>query len=257
MYMEVEELINRFLEETNFQNRKDLMLLMAYGSRVAGTNHENSDLDILYITSLKRQYRCARIVDGVLIDITIIPFREAEQLILDSASTGNAYLESVFQTGKVIIDRYDTFNTLHELFSFKRKEKRVLDGSLLDLAQTHFIAFHEGTGNRLIHYYAALDLLRKLYHAKENCSNISTPKVYELYENKEKATKKYKLKLPSDSFIEDYLSALQETDYEKQKAWLIKFMKLLEHQKVKRATSIPFFSDIDINRNLVSINNAI
>ena len=55
--MEVEELINRFLEETNFQNRKDLMLLMAYGSRVAGTNHENSDLDILYITSLKRQYR--------------------------------------------------------------------------------------------------------------------------------------------------------------------------------------------------------
>ncbi len=255
--MEVKELINRFLEETNFESKNDLMLLMAYGSRVVGTAHENSDLDILYITSKKRQYRGRRLVDGILVDITIIPVDDAEQMIMDSSSTGSVYLESVLKTGTVILDKCDTFNTLYELISFKKNSKRVLDGSLLDLAINHFFAFYEGVGNRNIHYYAFLELFRKLYHAKTNCSNISTPKVYDLYCNRAKAKETYMLKLPDDTFIQDYLSALQETDYEKQKAYLAKFLKLVEHQKVKRVDEPFFLSDEDINKSLVTINSSI
>lgn len=255
--MEIKELINRFLEETNFQSQSDLMLLMAYGSRVTGTNHENSDLDILYITSKSREYRGSKVVDGISVDITIIPFNDAEEMIMESASTGSAYLESVLKTGVVIIDTCDTFNMLFQALSLKSVHRRTIDGSLLDLAVNHFFDFEEGSGNENIHYYAALELLRKAYHAKENCSNISTSKVYDLYCDRAKATERYMIKLPDDSFMVDYLSALQETNHEKRKEWLGKFLKIFQKERVKRKSADTFVDDFWVTKNLITINNAI
>jgi len=74
-----------------------------------------------------------------------------------------------------------------------------------------------------------LELLRRLYHAKYNYSNIQSSKVYDLYTNKQLAKEKYMLKLPDDKFIRDYLSALFETDNEKRKKWLIQFFKEFEN----------------------------
>lgn len=255
--MELKQLVSRFLEETDFQNRDDVMLLMIYGSRVNGTNHENSDLDVLYITSRKRQYKASRLIDGISVDIVIIPMEEAEEMILNSNYSGSVYLESVLKTGITIVDKFDTFNTLYQLISVKSKGKRILDGSLLESAKEHFLAFHEKTTDRNIHYYACLDLLRRLYQAKANCSNISTAKVYDLYHNRKKAKEQYMLKLPDDTFIQEYLLALQETDYEKQKEWLRKFLKQFDYQKGKMIDEPQFLSDIDIDKNLVTINSAI
>lgn len=256
MNMEVMELINRFLEETNFQEKPDLMLLMAYGSRVTGNNHENSDLDILYITSKSREYRGCRLVDGIPVDITIIPINDAEEMIMESSSNGSVYLKSVLKTGLVIIDKYGTFDMLSQALSFEKVQKRTLDGTLLDLAVNHFFDFEERRGNENIHYYAALDLLRRAYHAKKGCSNISTSKVYELYCDREKA-KKYMLKLPDDIFLKDYLSALQERDYEKRKELLVRFLKLFQNERVKRNDNDSFLDDFWITKNLVTMNNAI
>jgi len=108
-----------------------------------------------------------------------------------------------------------------------------------------------------IHYYVALDLLRKVYHAKRNCSNISTSKVYDLYCDRKKATERYMIKLPDDSFIADYLSALQETNHEKRKEWLVKFFKLFQKEKVKRKFVDTFADDFWVTKNLVTINKAI
>ncbi len=257
MNMEIQELINRFLEETNYQNKSDLMLLMAYGSRVTGTAHENSDLDILYITSKSREYRGSRMIDGISVDITIIPINDAEEMIMESASTGSTYLESVLKTGVVIIDKCGTFNMLSQTLSLKSVHRRTIDGSLLDLAVNHFFDFEERSGNENIHYYVALDLLRKVYHAKRNCSNISTSKVYDLYCDRKKATERYMIKLPDDSFIADYLSALQETNHEKRKEWLVKFFKLFQKEKVKRKFVDTFADDFWVTKNLVTINKAI
>ncbi len=255
--MDIDELIKRFLEETDYQNKDDIMLLMAHGSRVSGTAHENSDLDILYVTSNNKKYKSVQLVDGIPIDITILPLNDAEQMIEESKLTGSNYLESVLKTGIVIIDRYDTYNNLYSLLDFKRNGKRIVDGEMLDLAESHFLDFDAKVGNVHVHYYTTLELLRKLYHAKSNCSNISAQKVYDLYSNRKKAKEQYMVKLPDEQFIQDYLTALQETDYEKRRGWLVKFLELFENQNVKRNRKSSFCSDSEIPKKLVIINNAI
>lgn len=255
--MDINELIKRFLEETNYQGDKNLMLMLAYGSRVIGTADENSDLDILIITSKNKEYRSARLVDGIIVDITIMPIEEAEHNILYSFATGSTYFESTLKTGMVVIDRYDTYDRLYQLLDSRLNRKRVLDGTLLELAENHFLEFSSGIGNSEVHYYSALELLRKLYHAKSNCSNIQTPKVYDLYFDQKRAKEKYMLKLPNNQFIQDYLRAIQERDKEKQKEWLVKFLREFENQRVILKDSYSFMDDLEISKKLISLNKAI
>lgn len=255
--MNTEELIKRFLEETNYHHHKDVVLIIAYGSRITSTFRSNSDLDILIITSRNGTYRQALMIDGIPIDITIMSYEEAEQSIIYSNIKGSTYFDTVLRHGLVIFDQINMYDYLQDLLNYKIKKKRCIDGELYELAEYHIYQFLNGTGNKNIHYYTSLELMRRLYHAKYNCSNIQSSKVYDLYTNKKLAKEKYMLKLPDNKFISNYLLALQEIDEEKQKEWLMTFFKELEDLSFHYSKKESFFDDSQRKLKLINLNNAI
>lgn len=251
--MDINELIARFLEETNYDNTDDVMLIIAYGSRVTNTATENSDLDILIITS-KSTYKQSILVDGIPVNVIMMSIGDAEEKIMHSKEHGNTYFDSVLKTGLIVKDEFGTYDYLNELLNYKYKKRRIIDGRMLELAETYFDNFLNDANE--INYFRALELMRNLYHAKFNYSNIQSSKVYDLYTNKSKAKELYKLKLPSDSFIKDYLSALEECDEEKQKEWLTSFFKEFENLQILPPET-GFIDDTEKALKLISLNNAI
>ena len=256
--MKTSKLIKRYLEESNAIKDKNIMLLIAYGSRITHNATKNSDLDILIITSQLTGYKSSRLIDGIPIDITITPLEKAETEIMMSKATGSSYFESVLKTGKVIIDNYNTYDSLCNLLNYQVQRKRKLNPVLFELAIDHITSFLFSQKNKEVHYYTALEFLRRLYHAKTNCTNIHLAKVYDLYTDKTKAKEKYMAKLPDENFITNYLNALKETNLAKQKKYLINFLKTFENDKIQDIITNPSFLDKnEIQNKLVTLNNAV
>jgi len=253
--MDVNELIKKFLKQTNYDKDRNVVLVIAYGSRITRTFREDSDLDILIVTSKNGSYRQCIKIDEIPIDITIMSIEDAEQNIIESKSKGSTYFDNVLKNGIVIFDKIGIYESLKELLRYKENKKRTLDSGLFERAEYHVFQFLNENRNTNIHYFSALELLRRLYHAKYNYSNIQSSKVYDLYTNKQLAKEKYMLKLPDDKFIRDYLSALFETDNEKRKKWLIQFFKEFENICFKYEED--FFEIFKIEIKLISLYNAI
>ncbi len=255
--MNTNKLMERFLEETNYHHHKDVVLIIAYGSRLTSTFKVDSDLDVLIITSKNGTYRQALMIDGVPIDITIMSYEEAEQNIIYSNIKGSTYFDSVLRYGLVILDKIDMYDYLRELLDCKMKRKRSIDVELYERMEYHIDQFLNGTNDKNIHYFTSLEFMRRLYHAKCNCSNIQSSKVYKLYTNKKLAKEKYMLRLPDDKFVCDYLMALQETNKEKQKEWLMRFFKELENLSIHHREKERFFNDSQIQMKLINLNKVI
>ena len=60
----VEKLMDRFLEETGYLEDDNILLLIAYGSRITNTEKANSDFDIFMVTENKR-YLSTKMIDGI------------------------------------------------------------------------------------------------------------------------------------------------------------------------------------------------
>lgn len=255
--METSQLIERFLEETDYQSNKDIMLMMAYGSRVTGFSTDASDLDILIITSDKHEARISRFVDGIPIEISIIPIDRAEHEIVFSNMTRSAYFDSVLKTGIVLVDNFDTYDNLCELLNQKVSRSKKVTHQISEEAECHIFDFLYKKGQEKVHYYSGLEALRKIYHAQNGYSNIQSPKVYDLYTNLEKAKKNYHLKMPDDGFIKIFLSALREKDHKRRTKFLLYFYGLIEKPKDKLSTYDEYMSDIDITRRLIYLNKAV
>lgn len=250
-----DELISRFLEETGYDEDQDTLLILAYGSRIMGTNDEHSDLDVLVVSSKNISYRRAMFVDGIPLDITVMPLDDMEKSIYNSVSTGSSYYTSIFKHGRVVLDRMNTFETMQNILCTKVKRHKNLDSRMIEKIEYHIREFTDTNSN--IHYFKALECLRKLHHVNNNCSYIRFTKVYDLYNDRKKATDLYMLKLPSDDYINAYLNALSETDYQRRLEFLMYFSHEFEHVKFKEIEERYFFDEDEIRMRLYNLNSAI
>ncbi len=256
--MKLNKLLKRFLEETNILKDKRVMLLMVYGSRITNNSTKNSDLDILIITSEVGSYKASRLIDGIPIDMTIASIDDAQREIIMSKATGSSFFKSVLKTGQIVLDRYDTYNNLLNELNYQVKRNRLLNPKLFELALNHITDFMSNTFNKDVNYFTALEFLRRLYHAQNNCSNIHVTKVYDLYKDKDRAKEKYMAKLPDEDFIKNYLSALKENDYNKRKEYLMKFLKSFETENIRSViANNDFLNKNEIMKKLVILNNAV
>lgn len=251
------QLIEKFLKETDYKSNDNVVLIIAYGSRLTSTFREDSDLDILIITSQNGMYRQAMMIGGVSIDITIMSVDDAEQDIIYSKIKGSTYFDTVLKNGIVVLDKINMYDNLKELLNSKINKKRTIDIEFLERAEYHIYQFINEKRNINIHYFSALELMRKLYHAKYNCSNIQSSKVYDLYTDRNLAKKRYLLKLPDDKFISDYLMALQEENEIKQKEWLMIFFKKIEDLEKGIIYKNNFFDTSQIQIKLINLYHAV
>ena len=250
------QLIEEFLNETNYKSDNNVVLIIAYGSRVTPTFRADSDLDILIVTSRGNMYRQAMMIGGILIDITIMTVDDVEENILYSKVKGSTYFDTVFKNGIVVLDKIAIYDNLKELLNNKINKKRSIDNELIELIEYHIYHFINGASDKSIHYFSALELIRKLYHAKYNYSNISSSKVYDLYTDQKLAKERYLVKLPNDKFIINYLMALQEKNEDKQKEWLMRFFQEIEN--VEMGTYKDSFFDISQTQlKLINLYHAV
>lgn len=252
--MNTDELISKVLEKTNYIYNKDIMFIMAYGSRIYHMATDHSDLDFLIISSKHGTYKQSLIIDNVKIDINIMSLENAQDTIYYSNITGGTFFDSILSYGKIVIDNFDIFNTLKIELDNKKRSPRRLNYQNIAIAGYHIDNLFNNFNS--IDYFSTLEALRKIYHEKYNKSLINSSKVYDLYTNKKIAKEIFKVKLPEEDFIKNYLDALKEINYEKQKEYIKYFYNKVNYY-TKSYEKNSFANNDQILMNLISIYNAI
>lgn len=248
------ELLNSIEE---FLKKQEILLLIAYGSRITGNAHKNSDLDIFIVTE-NQKYISKKIIEGVKVEMHCFPIEEVKTGIMFINASGETYLKSVLKTGKVLKNEYNTFEELCNLLDYQVKRKRKINGIVLEQLEEYVENFIYREEKYKDHYYfLALELIRRLYHVKGNNSIIPTAKVYDLYKDIVVATEQYYLDLPKEEFRERYLSSLTETDRDNQKTNLLTYLREFQNVETKYIPFNQFLSNQEIEQKLITMNNKV
>lgn len=235
----------------------EILLLMAYGSQINGNATESSDLDI-FIISENRKFIAVKKTSGIKVEMHCFPIDEIKTGMMFIDASGDTYLKSVLKTGKILKNKYNTYEQLTNILNFQVKKKRVINRIVfekLEDCMTSFICDEEKYKNN--YYFFSLELIRRLFHVKENLSTIPSSKVYELYQNTTLATEKYCLKLPSHEFRDSYLKSLTETNREKQKLLLIHYVEEFKKCESKCIPENQFLSNTEIKQKLITLHNKV
>ena len=230
---------------------------MAYGSRVNGNYNENSDLDIFLVTEYKK-FISAMLIDGIKVEMHCFPIEEVKNGIIFIDAFGDNYLKSVLKTGKVLKNEINTYEQLCNLLDYQVKRKRKLSEEVLEKLEDYissFIFTNDKYRDRF--YFMALELARQSYHTIENLSNIPVAKVYDLYTDEELAFEKYCLKLPNKDFRKFYLECLEEENRNRQKNYLLSFLKKFQVFELSSFVANGFISDKEIKQKLITMNNKV
>ena len=228
--MTTRELIQKFKDVNKIMENKQVVGMIAYGSRVNNYGEESSDLDIMLITNGRYSYIGRQKMDDVSVDINIVPLDVVGYLIEYDRDHNDRYYSSVFNTGSVeknvdgLIDYLR--DGINSRYTGGLKMRKIKDDSLVELGSFYwdFMDSHEESiyGDYL--YYNLLELIRQNYNYVHNFSRLNFTKVYDLFVNNRLMRVYYQLKLPKQDFMDVYLEALNIEDKQKRKEILNKLL---------------------------------
>lgn len=228
--MKTDELIQRFLEETHYMDNEQVLLIMAYGSRVTNHYHANSDLDIFIVTEFE-SFIASMLIDGVPIDIHGFSLDDIKRNIMYMKYHGNMYFKSVLLTGTILKNSINLHEELLNLLNYQVVGSRRINMNSLITVYNHIENFKMADKNsREVLYFHSLELMRQQYHDLKNYSYISTAKVYSLYNNEK--SDDYFLKLPNEQERRNYLNALSENDQQKRFLFMQSFFNKFKFKKI-------------------------
>lgn len=209
------EKINKFISNEKYNQRKEIVGIIFYGSSKYKTETVFSDIDLLVITTQARNYKGVRVIDNTRIEFFEKSFISLLENIEKLTSTQDASLISIFQNGEVVYGDENTINYLKEQIEIpnritkRKKTKTKITSYLNTLSATNNPAYQN------YFYFNILDQIRKKYHEEKGYNKISGQKAFSLYQNREYAKKYYCLKLPNQEFIDLYSNAVK-TGYNKE-----------------------------------------
>ncbi|MCX4364336.1 MAG: nucleotidyltransferase domain-containing protein [Bacilli bacterium] len=238
--MTTEELLLRYVEETDILSDEKSIMVILFGSRITGDYKESSDLDVLVIVPHEDGYfgREKRMIDGIPVETIFMSKSTMMRKIANEYWTGSKFLESVLLTGKVekSLDGVwlDAVKEIKRLSEFK-KDKQAFSSYWQEKLDQILYQYRHANGNeKKLYYFVFINLLRMMYHIMNNYSSITDWKFYQMYTNKEKA-KLYKLDLPDEEFIDAMVKALENTDdMEETLKKLFHFVGYTDYEKEKR-----------------------
>lgn len=232
--MEVRELIQKFKDNNKIMENDTIVGMIAYGSRVNHYEKNNSDLDVMLLSSGPSSYWGAQVIDGVKVDISVISLDVIDSLIDFERNHNDRYFSSVFNTGLVeknvngIIDYLkDEINSRYAGGIDKREIKPRVKLELGNLYQS-FIDSINSTIYEDYLYYNLLEKIRENYNYMHNCSRLTFSKAYDLFINNHLMRVYYQLKLPKQDFIDAYLVALKTTDGNERKVLLDRLFAMID-----------------------------
>lgn len=259
--MSLEELLKKFLEKTEYDKNPQIKAIVAYGSRVRKTNKENSDLDILVITSQNKNYKSGMVIEGIKVDCNIYSVNDLFDIAYDKKLANNTYFESVLKSGKVLKDNGilgELEDYLQEISNTKSRKKKLS----LDAVNEIKDMYDNFTNTKSSYwYYNLLEKLRMAYNYLKNCSYISMVKVYDIFSNRDFYQDAYSVSLPDESFVTLFLEAVNVDEYDTQLEIVHHILNLLGINVNREIDFLDdeesFFNDVDIKNELLVLYNKI
>lgn len=216
--MPIEELIERYCEETSVLEDKNSALVVFYGSRVTGTSKPSSDLDVFIVSYNGPNLKRALIIDGIKTETEIVPLSLIYDTLLAARDDNNAYFSSVFNTGKVVKNDFETFENIKAYWEDITTGKILCANNnpvkMLDSIKRRYCDYRDADGVlKEYYYYNLIELMRCAYHSIYKYQDINLTKVYDFYKHPEEISKNYHITLPPESFRTLYLQAITSLEY--------------------------------------------
>ncbi len=207
------EVINEFIKNEKYSQRKDILGIIFYGSSKYETATTNSDIDLLVITYQDINYKGVRTIDNKRIEFFEKSFSAILENLEELAFSQDASLISIFQNGELVYGDEISYNYLKEQLNIPKRIPKLKNKSKI---KSYLNILNEVTDDSYKNYlyYNIVDLIRKKYHEENGYNQISGQKASKLYQDKEYAQKFYNLKLPDQEFIKLYLLAIN-SEYKK------------------------------------------
>ena len=233
---DISYIINTFLKEKKYKEKKEVLGIVFYGSASNGLAHTHSDIDLMIITLNRAYAKGAYTVENKTIEYLELGMNNLKEELAIAPKEGNTYLLSVFQNGKILYDPYHVLEKWKEnvIFCYQNtKVKRDIKSNLLNASLYSHELNRAYLNNAIIKnamYTKTLHEIRKLYEAKNGYSRIPYIKVPILYEEEEKA-KQYCIHIPDEQFRSLFLNALSSPKKENIEAlWEITGEKILSKE---------------------------
>lgn len=207
-----DEIIQLFLQSYNFtEENEDVIGVLFYGSRKYNTNSDDSDIDLLIITDSPNNYKCVTYIDDIKIEYSKKNIYNLLDQIANLEQSSDRYLVSVFTNGTIIFSRDGMLEHLKEEVlnrsNIIKKRRSIVNPELNDW----FSYFNSlDCKNKLFDftYHNLVENIRKTYHEKNGFSKTPDMKTYQLYTDREYASKYYCVMLPDQEFIDTYLELI-------------------------------------------------
>lgn len=207
----MEEIIEEFIEKTHYQDNKNILEIIFYGSTKYKTNDSSSDIDLLIITN-----RGVNLKGVAFIKNRKIEYHEKSILSLlqeiDSIEDGSDNsLFSIFYNGTPLLNKTSIFEDIIEELNNKslshKKKKRRSE------VKDFYERYKASTSNiKSFFYHNTLEEIRKKYQEENGYSKVQPRKVKLLYSNREYARAYYCINIPDEDFTNNYLEALNESE---------------------------------------------
>lgn len=223
--MEIDELYERYKEETDIENDSKSLAVIIYGSRTRENYKNGSDLDVLVIIppvpdNKQAYFHESRLIDGIPVETILLTFEALKKSIISYFWDNNSLYESVFNTGIVKKDKSGIVPFIQTMIKDLRERNVLKDSELNESWQieitTRLEKYRSASGDYKKYCYSNLiEAVREIYHFMHNYSEIPVWKVYDIYSNPIKFEDEYKLVLPPENFRNDFLEALHFYDMDK------------------------------------------
>ncbi len=241
--MEVNELFERYKEETDILSDDKSIAVILYGSRTRKNAKNGSDLDVFVVTSKEEwdYHKDKRLIDGIPMETLLVSKGYLDHLITQNYYTNSTFIESVFKTGIVKKDKESiverTIKKIDELKENRKDDQPISAVWVEDLDEILYKYYNSFGNQKKLYYYAFINIVRTIYHMMYNYSNINDWKVYDLYTNPSKAHD-YMLKLPDPKFIDAYLRALSAENMNAEIKKLSAFINYKSYLEEKRDVQV-------------------
>lgn len=214
------KIINTFIQSHQLDEQNPNILgIIFYGSSKYQTNKPNSDIDLLIVTNSSNNYKGVTYIDDIKIEYFEKNFDYLLTKIYGIEHSLDHSLLSIFKNGEILFSKdYSLEYLMDELLSQNNRchKNHTTNHKVLIEWSEFFPGLSIESPMSLYVYHNLLEFIRQTFHEENGFSKLPIMKVYELYKNKSYATNFYCVKLPPQSFREQFLD-LMTTDYQPSK----------------------------------------
>lgn len=206
------KIIDDFIKKKKYQERKDIVMIIFYGSSKYGTNTSKSDVDLLVVTVSYDNYKGVTYIDGVKIEY----FEKTVDYITQKLEeqSNNTSLKSIINNGEVVYGDKYFIEYFKSIIPENKKSKLKDKGSYtLDYYEKYKNSINEDY--KKYFYYLTLEQIRLRYQFENKYGYVTGQKANKLYRNRAYAKKYYNLQLPDENFCDEYLEARDNPDEQK------------------------------------------